>query len=80
MAEAWVEETFGKEDKTCSYLFLTHFRSMILGVGTPPMDTFSPLVLGIMAVALGAPTLMLLAGGLFLMLGPKRYSEYQAIN
>lgn len=54
--------------------------SMILGVGTPPMDTFSPLVLGIMAVALGAPTLMLLAGGLFLMLGPKRYSEYQAIN
>ncbi|XP_004619261.1 glycosylated lysosomal membrane protein [Sorex araneus] len=54
--------------------------SMILGMGTPPVDTLSPLVLGIMAVALGAPTLMLLAGGLFLLLGPKRYSEYQPIN
>ncbi|XP_037355700.1 glycosylated lysosomal membrane protein [Talpa occidentalis] len=54
--------------------------SMLLGVGTPPVDTFSPLVLGIMAVALGAPGLMLLAGGLFLLLGPKRYSEYQPIN
>lgn len=54
--------------------------SMLLGVGTPPLDTLSPLVLGIMAVALGAPMLMLLAGGLFLLLGPKRYSEYQPIN
>ncbi|KAG8519895.1 Glycosylated lysosomal membrane protein [Galemys pyrenaicus] len=54
--------------------------SMLLGVGTPPVDPLSPLVLGIMAVALGAPGLMLLAGGLFLLLGPKRYSEYQRIN
>lgn len=53
---------------------------MLLGVGFPPMDTLSPLVLGIMAVALGAPGLVLLAGGLFLLLGPKRYSEYQPIN
>ncbi|XP_070253076.1 glycosylated lysosomal membrane protein isoform X2 [Myotis yumanensis] len=45
--------------------------SMLLGVGTPPVDAFSPLVLGIMAVALGAPGFMLLAGGLFLLLGPK---------
>lgn len=55
-------------------------RSMLLGVGIPPVDALSPLVLGIMAVALGAPGLMLLAGGLFLLLGPKRYSEYQPIN
>ncbi|XP_008153870.2 glycosylated lysosomal membrane protein isoform X1 [Eptesicus fuscus] len=54
--------------------------SMLLGVGAPPVDALSPLVLGIMAVALGAPGLMLLAGGLFLLLGPKRYSEYQPIN
>lgn len=54
--------------------------SMLLGVGTPPVDALSPLVLGIMAVALGAPGFMLLAGGLFLLLGPKRYSEYQPIN
>ncbi|XP_059530844.1 glycosylated lysosomal membrane protein isoform X2 [Myotis daubentonii] len=46
--------------------------SMLLGVGTPPVDALSPLVLGIMAVALGAPGVMLLAGGLFLLLGPKR--------
>uniref|UniRef100_A0A8C3W812 Glycosylated lysosomal membrane protein n=1 Tax=Catagonus wagneri TaxID=51154 RepID=A0A8C3W812_9CETA len=54
--------------------------SMLLGVGTPPVDALSPLVLGIMAVALGAPGLMLLAGGLFLMLGHKWQSEYQSIN
>lgn len=55
-------------------------RSMLLGVGSPPVDALSPLVLGIMAVALGAPALMLLAGGLFLLLGRKRDSEYQSIN
>ncbi|KAF6074888.1 hypothetical protein HJG60_009303 [Phyllostomus discolor] len=54
--------------------------SMLLGVGTPPVDALSPLVIGIMVVALGAPGLMLLAGGLFLLLGPKKYSEYQPIN
>lgn len=54
--------------------------SMLLGMGTPPVDTLSPLVLGIMAVALGAPGFMLLAGGLFVLLGPRRYSEYQPIN
>ncbi|XP_032701014.1 glycosylated lysosomal membrane protein [Lontra canadensis] len=54
--------------------------SMLLGVGTPPMDSLSPLILGIMAVALGAPGLMLLAGGLFLLLGHKQCSEYQPIN
>ncbi|XP_057582456.1 glycosylated lysosomal membrane protein isoform X1 [Hippopotamus amphibius kiboko] len=54
--------------------------SMLLGVGTPPVDALSPLVLGIMAVALGAPALMLLAGGLFLLLAHRRHSEYQPIN
>ena len=54
--------------------------SMLLGVDTPPVDALSPLILGIMAVALGAPALMLLAGGLFLLLGHKRYSKYQSIN
>lgn len=55
-------------------------RSMLLGVGTPPVDSLSPLILGIMAVALGAPGLMLLAGGVFLLLGQKQCSEYQPIN
>jgi len=54
--------------------------SMLLGVGTPPVDSLSPLILGIMAVALGAPGLMLLAGGVVLLLGHKQCSEYQPIN
>lgn len=53
---------------------------MLLGVGFPPVDTLSPLVLGVMAVALGAPGLMLLGGGLFLLLRRNQYSEYQSIN
>lgn len=55
-------------------------RSMLLGVGTPPVDALSPLILGIMAVALGAPGLMLLAGGIFLLLWHKQCSQYQPIN
>lgn len=54
--------------------------SMLLGMGFPPVDAFSPLVLGIMAVALGAPGLMFLGGGLFLLLRHKQHSEYQSIN
>ncbi|KAL2771528.1 glycosylated lysosomal membrane protein isoform 2 precursor [Daubentonia madagascariensis] len=54
--------------------------SMLMGVGPPPMDALSPLVLGIMAVALGAPGLILLGGGLVLLLHHKQYSEYQSIN
>ncbi|KAL1777515.1 glycosylated lysosomal membrane protein [Sigmodon hispidus] len=54
--------------------------SMLLGIGIPPVDALSPLVLGIMAVALGTPGLMLLGGGLFLLLRHKQYSEYQSIN
>uniref|UniRef100_A0A8C9A8E1 Glycosylated lysosomal membrane protein n=1 Tax=Prolemur simus TaxID=1328070 RepID=A0A8C9A8E1_PROSS len=54
--------------------------SMLVGVGPPPMDALSPLVLGIMAVALGAPGLILLGGGLVLLLRRKQSSEYQSIN
>ncbi|XP_030887540.1 glycosylated lysosomal membrane protein isoform X3 [Leptonychotes weddellii] len=54
--------------------------SMLLGVGTPPVDSLSPLILGIMAVVLGAPGLMLLVGGVVLLLGQKQCSEYQPIN
>ncbi|XP_062962333.1 glycosylated lysosomal membrane protein isoform X1 [Cynocephalus volans] len=54
--------------------------SMLLGVGPPPVDALSPLVLGIMAVALGAPGLMLLGGGLVLLLRHKQHSEYSSIN
>ncbi|KFO76412.1 Lysosomal protein NCU-G1-A, partial [Cuculus canorus] len=55
--------------------------SALLGFGQPPMDTFSPLVISIMAVALGTPVLMLLVGTcLVLFAQRKRYSEYEPIN
>ncbi|XP_005411726.1 PREDICTED: glycosylated lysosomal membrane protein [Chinchilla lanigera] len=54
--------------------------SMLLGVGPPPVDALSPLILGIMAVALGTPGLVLLGGGLVLLLRRKHSSEYQSIN
>ncbi|NWR63619.1 GLMPA protein, partial [Bucorvus abyssinicus] len=55
--------------------------SALLGFGQPPKDTFSPLVISIMAVALGTPTVMLLVGScLVLFAQRKRYSEYEPIN
>ncbi|XP_068963717.1 glycosylated lysosomal membrane protein isoform X2 [Petaurus breviceps papuanus] len=55
--------------------------SAVLGIGIPPMDSFSPLVLGIMVVVLGLPALLLVGGGLgLLLLRHRRYSEYEPIN
>ncbi|XP_010174740.1 glycosylated lysosomal membrane protein, partial [Antrostomus carolinensis] len=55
--------------------------SALLGFGQPPKDTFSPLVISIMAVALGTPMVMLLVGScLVLFAQRKRYSEYEPIN
>ncbi|KAM6234284.1 glycosylated lysosomal membrane protein [Porphyrio hochstetteri] len=55
--------------------------SALLGFGQPPKDTFSPLVISIMAVALGTPVLLLVLGScLVLLVQRKRYSEYEPIN
>ncbi|XP_036613868.1 glycosylated lysosomal membrane protein [Trichosurus vulpecula] len=55
--------------------------SAVLGIGIPTMDSFSPLVLGIMAVVMGLPALLLVGGGLSLLLiRHRRYSEYEPIN
>ncbi|XP_009078016.1 PREDICTED: lysosomal protein NCU-G1 [Acanthisitta chloris] len=55
--------------------------SVLLGFGQPPTDTFSPLVISIMAVALGTPLAMLLLGSCLVLLAQrKRYSEYEPIN
>ncbi|NXY82645.1 GLMPB protein, partial [Alcedo cyanopectus] len=55
--------------------------SVLLGFGQPPQDTFSPLVISIMAVALGTPLLLLLVGtGVVLCAQRRRYSEYEPIN
>ncbi|XP_059205253.1 glycosylated lysosomal membrane protein [Centropristis striata] len=37
--------------------------TVLLGTGDPPVDSFSPLVLAMMAVGLGTPLLLLLVGG-----------------
>ncbi|XP_006038581.2 glycosylated lysosomal membrane protein isoform X1 [Alligator sinensis] len=55
--------------------------SVLLGFGTPPEDAFSPLVVAIMAVALGTPVVLLVAGAIVvLFFQKKRYSEYEPIN
>ncbi|XP_057898818.1 glycosylated lysosomal membrane protein [Melospiza georgiana] len=56
--------------------------SVLLGFGEPPRDSFSPLVISIAAVALGAPLAVLLLGGCLLLLlaRRRRYSEYEPIN
>ncbi|CAL8299552.1 unnamed protein product [Lota lota] len=52
--------------------------SVLAGIGDPPMDSFSPLVLSIMAVGLGTPLLILLLGGLFVCVRRHRLAEWQA--
>ncbi|KAH1179612.1 glycosylated lysosomal membrane protein [Mauremys mutica] len=55
--------------------------SALLGFGTPPKDAFSPLVMAIVAVALGTPVVLLLAGGLVVLFARrKRHSQYEPIN
>ncbi|KAE8282613.1 Glycosylated lysosomal membrane protein [Larimichthys crocea] len=38
--------------------------TLLVGVGSPPVDSFSPLVIGMMAVGLGTPMILLLLGGI----------------
>ncbi|XP_030044068.1 glycosylated lysosomal membrane protein [Microcaecilia unicolor] len=55
--------------------------SAVLGFGTPPRDSFSTLVIAIMAVALGMPAVLLIVGFITMcILKKKRYSEYEPIN
>uniref|UniRef100_A0A3P9M3C9 Glycosylated lysosomal membrane protein n=1 Tax=Oryzias latipes TaxID=8090 RepID=A0A3P9M3C9_ORYLA len=63
----------------------TRFLSwtMLVGVGAPPVDTFSPIVLAIMAVGLGTPMILLLVGGVLVCLHKRRQGSpaiYQPIN
>lgn len=48
----------------------TNFLSwtLLVGVGAPPLDSFSPLVMSILAVGLGTPLLLLALGGSWLCL------------
>uniref|UniRef100_A0A8C3SAG2 Lysosomal protein NCU-G1 n=1 Tax=Chelydra serpentina TaxID=8475 RepID=A0A8C3SAG2_CHESE len=55
--------------------------SALLGFGTPPEDAFSPLVMAIVAVGLGTPVVLLLAGGLVVLFARRKHqSQYEPIN
>ncbi|OCT69465.1 glycosylated lysosomal membrane protein A [Xenopus laevis] len=55
--------------------------SALIGYGEPPRDSFSILVICIMAVALGTPLLLLIVGTLVVTaLRHKVYSNYEPIN
>ncbi|MGH0186470.1 UNVERIFIED_CONTAM: hypothetical protein FKN15_021612 [Acipenser sinensis] len=56
--------------------------SCLLGLGSPPEDSFSPLVLGIMVVGLGTPALLLLVGGAYVCVQRLRRQQpgYAPIN
>ncbi|XP_053718585.1 glycosylated lysosomal membrane protein isoform X1 [Synchiropus splendidus] len=57
--------------------------TMLVGVGPPPSDGLSPLVLAIVAVGLGAPLVLLLVGGISVCLRKKVTSSstlYEPIN
>ncbi|XP_028282738.1 glycosylated lysosomal membrane protein isoform X2 [Parambassis ranga] len=55
----------------------------LVGIGSPPVDSFSPLVLTIMAVCLGTPMILLLLGGVCVCLHKRRAASetaYEPIN
>ncbi|TNN57324.1 Glycosylated lysosomal membrane protein [Liparis tanakae] len=53
--------------------------TVLLGSGSPPVDSFSPLVLTLMAVGLGTPMILLLVGGVCVCVR-KRAVAYEQIN
>ncbi|XP_026205595.1 glycosylated lysosomal membrane protein [Anabas testudineus] len=57
--------------------------TVLVGIGSPPVDSFSPLVIAIMAVGLGTPMILLLLGGLWVCVRKRAAcsaSSYQPIN
>ncbi|KAG7260427.1 hypothetical protein CRUP_009353 [Coryphaenoides rupestris] len=54
--------------------------SVLVGIGEPPVDSFSPLVLSIMAVGLGSPLLLLLMGGVFICIRRRSLANQQAYH
>ncbi|XP_044305123.1 glycosylated lysosomal membrane protein isoform X2 [Varanus komodoensis] len=80
-AVAAVNISFGSEDDEAYQEKGYLSWSALIGFGEPPMDSFSPLVIAILAVALGAPVVLLVVGSLaVLAVGNKRHSEYEPIN
>ncbi|XP_061462224.1 glycosylated lysosomal membrane protein [Rhineura floridana] len=78
---AAINISFGSEDNE-AYEENGHLSwSALIGFGEPPKDGFSPLVITILAVALGTPVALLVGGSITVLLTRKnRYSEYEPIN
>ncbi|XP_026988496.2 glycosylated lysosomal membrane protein [Tachysurus fulvidraco] len=63
----------------------THFLSwtMLVGIGIPPSDFFSSLVIGIMVIGLATPLLLLLVGGVCICFKKRKQDPlglYESIN
>ncbi|KAL7858849.1 hypothetical protein AOLI_G00189510 [Acnodon oligacanthus] len=56
--------------------------TVLIGMGTPPSDSFSPLVIGIMAVGLCTPLAVIVVGGVYVCIRKRRDQQlgYQPIN
>ncbi|XP_053368470.1 glycosylated lysosomal membrane protein [Clarias gariepinus] len=56
--------------------------TMLVGIGTPPSDFFSLLVICIMAISLGAPLLLLLVGGVCVCIRRRRdrIGQYEVLQ
>uniref|UniRef100_A0ABM5F485 Glycosylated lysosomal membrane protein isoform X2 n=1 Tax=Pogona vitticeps TaxID=103695 RepID=A0ABM5F485_9SAUR len=76
-----INVSFGSEDNE-SYQEKGYLSwSALIGFGEPPEDAFSPLVIAILAVALGTPAVLLVVGSITVCVAQKRqYSEYEPIN
>ncbi|XP_028819100.1 glycosylated lysosomal membrane protein [Denticeps clupeoides] len=63
---------------TSEYLSWT----VLLGVGSPPLESFSPLVIAIMAVGLGTPLVLILFGGIYICIRKATHQPdgYRPIN
>lgn len=55
-------------------------RTLTAGIGPPPVDFFSPLVLTTMAVGLGAPLIIVILGGVCICARRRGAAAYKPIN
>ncbi|XP_015266287.1 PREDICTED: glycosylated lysosomal membrane protein [Gekko japonicus] len=78
---AAINISFGSEDSEAYDEKRYLSWSALVGFGEPPKDTFSTLVIAILAVGLGTPVVLLVAGSITALFTQKRrYSEYEPIN
>ncbi|KAG8146655.1 hypothetical protein E2320_013785 [Naja naja] len=73
--------SFGSEDNEANREKRYLSWSALVGFGEPPREGFSVLVIGILAVALGAPAVLLIVGSLAVLTRQQKpCSQYEPIN